>query len=233
MFSIITPLDTNRLKQFTVTKRLYDAMPEEKEFIIPTRTIDKVWPYLVENELTKDVIMVPYSHRKGFNCSKALNLGIQEATYDSVIITSPEVKPVTNVLEQLSGCIGANIVCEVADEGEDGKVKNILVSSSFRSDSPAMYFLAMFNKKDIESINGWDEDFMKGYSYEDNDFGERWKRAGLPWAVRDDIKGIHQYHQRSETIKGGMAINNQKFMDNNDKGIVWVDNGIIKGDGHR
>ena len=228
MFSIVTPLDTNRLEQFKVTKRLYDEMPQKKEFLIPTRSITKVWSYLQKNDLTKDVIMIPYFHRIGFNCSKALNLAVQEATYDSIIITSPEVKPVTNVLEQLSDCIGANIVCEVADEGEDGKVKDILVSSTFRADSPAMYFLAMFNKKDIESINGWDEDFMKGYAYEDNDFGERWKRAGLPWAMRDDIKGIHQYHQRSETIKNGTATNNAKFLDNNDKGIVWVSNGIIK-----
>lgn len=222
------PLDTNRLKQFKVTKRIYDEMPQKKEFLIPTRSIEKLDEYFTKHKLMKNVEFIPYEHKDGFNCSKALNLGVGNAMYNSVIITSPEVKPLTNVLEQLSGCIGANIVCEVADEGEDGKIKDILVSSTFRADSPAMYFLAMFNKRDILSINGWDEDFMKGYAYEDNDFGERWKRAGLPWAVRDDIKGVHQYHQRTETIRGGMAINNQKFIDNNDKGIVWVSNGIIK-----
>jgi hypothetical protein len=68
MFSIITPLDTNRLKQFKVTKRLYDEMPQKKEFLIPTRSITRVWSYLQKNDLTKDVIMIPYSHRIGFNC---------------------------------------------------------------------------------------------------------------------------------------------------------------------
>lgn len=228
MFSIVVPLDTNRLEQFKVTKRLYDAMPQKKEFLIPTRTIEKVWPYLQENDLVDDVFMIPYTHKKGFNCSKALNLGVAEATYESVIITSPEVKPTTNVLEQLSDCIGANIICQVADEGEDGRITQVLVSPGYRSDSPAMYFLAMFNKSDILKINGWDEDFMKGYAYEDNDFGERWNRAGIPFAVRDDIQGVHQYHPRSETIRGGMATNKLKFDDNNDKGVVKCVNGIIK-----
>lgn len=203
-------------------------MPQKKEFLMPTRTIEKVWPYLQENDLTDDVFMIPYTHKRGFNCSKALNLGVAEATYESVIITSPEVKPTTNVLEQLSDCIGANIICQVADEGEDGRITQVLVSPGYRSDSPAMYFLAMFNKSDIIKINGWDEDFMKGYAYEDNDFGERWNRAGIPFAVRDDIQGVHQYHPRSETIKGGMAINKMKFDDNNDKGVVKCVNGIIK-----
>jgi len=228
MFSIITPLDTNRLEQFKVTKRLYDSMDYKKEFIIPTRSYKGVKGYLLANNLAKDIRLIPYKHSSGFNCSKALNLGVRNAKYDSVIITSPEVKPTTNVLEQLSECIGSNVVCQVADENEDGSIGQILVSQIFRSDNPGMYFLAMFNKKDIESINGWDEEFMKGYAYEDNDFGERWNRAGLPFQVRDDIQGVHQYHPRSETIPNGTSINANHFYENSEKGIVWVDNGLTK-----
>jgi hypothetical protein len=228
MFSIITPLDTNRFEQFKNTKRLYDGMDYEKEFIIPTRKFKSVKGYLMANGLMKDVRLIPYTHSKGFNCSKALNLGVRHAKYDSVIITSPEVKPTTNVLEQLSECIGSNVVCQVADENEDGSIGQILVSRIFRSDNPGMYFLAMFNKKDIESINGWDEEFMKGYAYEDNDFGERWNRAGLPFQIRDDIQAVHQYHPRSETISNGTSINANRFHDNTEAGIVWVDNGLTK-----
>jgi predicted glycosyltransferase involved in capsule biosynthesis len=70
-----------------------------------------------------------------------------------------------------------------------------LVHKGFRDMTPAMYFLAMFNKRDIEAINGWDEAFMQGYAYEDDDFGQRWVRAGLPFQLREDIQGVHQYHQ--------------------------------------
>jgi GT2 family glycosyltransferase len=89
-----------------------------------------------------------------------------------------------------------------------------------------MYFLAMFRKEDIEKINGWDEEFMKGYAYEDNDFGERWIRAGIPFEIRDEIKALHQYHPRGETIRGGMAVNMQQFHDNTDNGVTYCDKGL-------
>lgn len=221
-------MDTDRLKQFTVTKRLYDKMPQKKEFLIPTRSYLEILEYLTDNDLLKDVRLFSYKIDKGFNCSKALNIGVRNAKYDHIVITSPEVKPLTNVLEQFEESLGRNIICNVDDEDESGKLSP-LVNRQFRGDSPAMYFLALFNKADIEKINGWDEDFMRGYAYEDNDFGERWKRAGLPYEIREDIKGIHQYHPRSETIPGGTNINFTKFNRNNSEGVVYCSNGLTKG----
>jgi hypothetical protein len=228
MFSIVTPLDANRLKQFHNTKLAYDAMPEVKEFLIPTRSFREVSEYLHENNLMKDARLIPYDHEKGFNPSKALNLGVKNASYDNIIITSPEVKPKTNVLEQLTAHIGENIVCQVFDQNEEGEEVMSLVNKSYRSDTPAMYFLAMFNKADIEVINGWDEDFMRGYAYEDNDFGARWVRAGLPFRVINEIQAVHQYHPRSETIHGGSAINMAKYHENTDKGVISPLNGLTK-----
>lgn len=227
MFSIITPLDTNRLEQFKETKRVYDTYPQVKEFIIPTRSYTDVKTYLENNDLMKDVVIVPYAHERGFNPSKALNLGVKKAKYDQVIITSPEVKPMTDVLPQLEGFIGKNVVCQVYDAKSDGEMGISLVNKMCRADDPGMYFLALFNKEDIKKINGWDEDFMKGYAYEDNDFGARWVRAGLPFEINEEIKALHQYHPRSETIKGGMIINQQKFYSNTDNGITYCKNGLM------
>lgn len=228
MFSIIAPMDTNRLTQFTKTKRAYDKMPQKKEFIIPTRSFKELKEYFTKHKLMKDVRLIPYEVKAGFNPSKAFNIGVREAVYDQIIITSPEVIPKTNVLEQLETLIGANVICRVWDENEKGEIAASLVHDGYRSETPAMYFLALFNKKDIEAINGWDEDFMKGYAYEDNDFGDRWKRARLPWLVRDDIEAIHQYHPRSETIKGGASVNFEKYHWNNDNNITYCANGLKK-----
>lgn len=225
MFSIVVPMDTNRLEQFTHTKRVYDTMLQKKEFLIPTRSADKVYEYLQENGLAKDVRLLPYMVERGFNCSKALNIGVRAARYERIVITSPEVNPTTNVLEQFSQDIDKNIICQVLDQDDKGNL-SVLVSKTFRGEDPSMYFLAMFQKKDIEKINGWDEEFMKGYAYEDNDFGARWVRAGLPFEVREDICAIHQYHPRSETVKGGMAINLQHFHDNTDAGVVQCKKGL-------
>ena len=202
-------------------------MPQEKEFIIFTREEFKVGRYLDDNKLMKDVRLFPYKVEHGFNPSKAFNLGVKEAKYENIIITSPEVKPITDVLEQLSKLLDKNVVCQATDQMEDGNLV-ALVNSSYRCESPYMYFLAMFRKEDIEKINGWDEDFMKGYAYEDNDFGDRWIRAGLPFEVHDEIQALHQFHPRGETIKGGMAINMQHYHDNTDAGVTYCKNGLTK-----
>lgn len=222
------PMDTNRLEQFTVTKRLYDKMPQKKEFIIPTRSYDGVVKYLRAKKLMKNVRLIPYVVEAGFNVSKALNLGVLASKYDQIIITSPEVMPKTDVLTQLEELIGQNVICQVWDEDENHKVIASLVHRGYRDMTPAMYFLAMFNKKDIKKINGWDEDFMLGYAYEDDDFGLRWARAGLPFTINENIQGVHQYHPRSETIPGGMGINFTKMNQNTDNGVIRCANGLDK-----
>jgi len=171
MYSFVFPMDDNRLEQFTNTKRLYDEMPQQKEFVIMTRNELKVARYLDDHKLMKDVRLIPYTIEKGFNPSKAFNIGVRNAKYDRIIITSPEVMPKTNVLEQFDSSPG-NLLCQVWDQDVAGKVTS-LVHKGYRDMNPGMYFLAVFNKSDIEQINGWDEDFMEGYAYEDDDFGMR------------------------------------------------------------
>ena len=225
MFSIVFPMDLDRLEQFTVTKRIYDKMPQIKEILIPTRSRFKLHKYLVGNNLMKDVRLIPYSVDRGFNCSKALNLAVRRSSYDRIVITSPEVKPITDVLAQFEKLPGVNILAKVDDEAEDGKLSP-LVNKSFRGESPAMYFLAVFNKKNIEQINGWDEEFMRGYAYEDNDFGERWMRAGLPFEIREEIQAIHQYHPRAETVPGGTNTNFTRFNENNNNQVIRCAKGL-------
>lgn len=231
MFSIVMPLDVNRLEQFKKTKRVYDKFPQKKQFLIPTRNYRAVRDYLNAYGLMKDVKLLNYLHDEGFNPSKALNLAVRKARYPYIVVTSPEVKPLTAVLRQFQEVRGTNVICQVYDEDETGAPKMhgdspSLVNSTFRNETPAMYFLALFNKADIEAINGWDEDFMKGYAYEDNDFGARWVRAGLPFTVRDDIQAIHQYHPRGETIAGGTTTNWNKFQENNANDTIRCENGL-------
>lgn len=228
MFSIISPMDSNRLEQFLVTKRIYDSFPEVKEFVIPTREKEKLMPFFKKHKLLKDVRFIPYTiETPGFNPTKALNIGVRNAKYDNLILTGPEVKPKTQVLEQLSQYLDRNIICQTFDEDYEGKLTS-LVNNHFRNDTPQAYFLGMFQKKDIEAINGWDEDFMLGYAYEDNDFGMRWVRAGLPFEVREEIQAIHQYHPRLETVRNGATTNQEKYYWNKDNNVIRPKNGLIK-----
>src|SRR3989344_1727538 len=85
MFSIIVPLDPNRLEQFKTTKRAYDEMPQTKEFIIPTRNESVIRQYFDRHELHKDAKIIPYTIEGGFNVSKALNIATREAQYPNTI----------------------------------------------------------------------------------------------------------------------------------------------------
>jgi hypothetical protein len=220
------PMDPNRFEQFKKVKKVYDSFPQEKEFLIPTRNANKVIDFLRENGLTKDVRVVPYTVEKGFNPSLALNLGVLHAQYETVIITSPEVMPTTDVLNQFSELEGKNVLAQVFDTDKDNNITISLINSRFRNDSPGIYFLAMFNKQDIEKINGFDLAFMDGYAWEDTDFGNRWVRASIPFEIHDEIQGVHLYHERSETIPDGWNINAMRTIYNNNNHVVIPERGL-------
>lgn len=229
MFSIVFPIALNRLELFKNSKNIYDKYPQQKEFVILTLDFDKVEAFLIDNNLTKDVTLIEYDLAKFTNPALAFNIGVRNAKYNQIIITSPEVKPKTNVLPQLETLLGHNVICQVFDQSAGGQEYS-LVNKNHRGHDPSMYFLAMFNKSDIEAINGWDENFMLGYAIEDVDFGARWMRAGLPFEVREDIQAVHQYHPRSETINNGEAINAQLFYDNRDNNVIYCQNGLVADD---
>lgn len=228
MFSIIMPCDTNRIHQLCKTLEAYAnyGVPEGTEFLLISRTITEL-PYIPQG---LNVRLINYTHTTGFNPSKALNIGVREAVNDRIIITSPEVKPITNVLNDLQFYPTQNVVCQVFDQNENGSISMSLVNSRFRTQHPGYYFLALFQKKDIQTINGWDEMFMLGYAWEDDDFGHRWLRAKIPFTVADHIQGLHQYHPRSETITGGW-VTNKVTLDRNDvKGIIRPKLGLKVGE---
>lgn len=229
MFSIIMPIDPNRLEQFNNTKRKYDEFPQEKEFLLITRHPNEIEDYLVSNNLMRDVRIIPYELEVFTNPSMAFNIGVRESKYNQIIITSPEVIPKTNVLPQLAEKIGKNVICQVFDQDAQGRWEQYsLVNTKHRGNDPSFYFLAMYNKADIISINGWDEDFMQGYACDDIDFGGRWMRAGLPFEVADEIQAMHQYHPRSETVHNGEAINAALFYKNRDNNVTYCLNGLDK-----
>ena len=219
------PIDDNRLEQFVRTKLVYDSFPETKEFVMPTRTYKTCRAFMKKHKLLKDVRLIPYEIETGFNPTKALNLAVRESNYDHLVVTGPEVKPTTQILEQFSKNINKNIICQVFDQDENGNLTS-LVNEHYRNTSPQPYFLALFQKSNIEQINGWDENFMGGYAYEDNDFGDRWIRAGIPFEIREYIQATHLYHPRLETVPGGLGVNQALYNKNQSEGVVKCKNGL-------
>ncbi len=195
--SIVMPCETGRIPLLLESMKAYEkfGIPEDVEFIIVSRTIKP-------NQLSFKHTLVNYKWEltpDWFNPSLALNLGVKAAKHDNIIITCPEVRPDTDCLNQLKQLPRGNYVCMVWDLNEDGSKRRVLVSKTFRKEHPGFYFLALYRREDIDAINGWDLEFMDGFAWDDNDFGERFARADLPFEIRNDIRAEHQYHGRVES----------------------------------
>lgn len=222
--SVIVPCEESRLDLFKITFSSYlkYGIPEnfQIEFLLISRSI-KDCPPIPNTRLIKYEYFGEY-----FNPSKAFNIGIREALYENVLIISPEVKPVTDIIGKFSTLERGNYVCSALDQQEDGKI-SVLVNSQYRSETPAMYFTALFKKEDILDINGWDENFCSGIAWEDDDFGARFVGAGKKFEILEDCKVLHMWHPRNY-MNVGWDINRIVFEINRTRNIIRCPNGIIK-----
>ena len=68
------------------------------------------------------------------------------------------------------------------------------------------HFTTAITRKNLESINGFDERYKYGMEFDDNEFLDRIKRKGLEIVNIDDPFSVHQYHQ---STYGGAIINGE------------------------
>ena len=73
------------------------------------------------------------------------------------------------------------------------------------------HFTTAVTRKNLESINGFDERYKYGMEFDDNEFLDRIKRKGLEIVNIDDPFSVHQYH--TSTYSG--AIVNGDYLDAN------------------
>ena len=48
----------------------------------------------------------------------------------------------------------------------------------------------------LRAIGGYDEGYMKGLCYDDDDISYRLWKLGLPFVFHDGVSGVHQFHER-------------------------------------
>jgi len=251
--SIIMPLSGERISQLFNTICAYESgesllnnkegiefvfVVEDSSYAKSKKKIQEVCTWCESLGFTAKIVQYDsatcdFYNTEYFNPAMALNYGVKECKFNSVIVTSPEIKPLCDVIGEFRQLEIGNYICKVLDESEDGGLnthggKKYLVGSDFRSKTPAMYFLAMFRKRDILKINGWDMRFMQGYCFEDEDFGNRFMRAGLTFEVKDNIQAIHQYHPRKNQGSDGWKRNKKLLESNNSEGLIRVQYGIEK-----
>ncbi|NUQ66109.1 MAG: hypothetical protein HUU20_26910 [Pirellulales bacterium] len=226
-FSVVVPCEEDRLALFANTLRRYRELGLERyryEFVVPTRTLRS--PGLLD-DLQVRHRLVPYSHRgETINPSMALNLGVRHSQHETIVVQSPEVIAVSDVLGQFAALPEGNYVAQVWDLGPAGRRERRLAVPDFIEYTAGAYFLAQFRRADLAAINGWDEDFMGGYCFEDNDFGRRWHAAGLPVQLREKIVAEHQWHPRTSGITPGWKRNCRLYYRKKARGETWCRRGL-------
>ncbi|NLX97358.1 MAG: hypothetical protein GXY83_14405 [Rhodopirellula sp.] len=228
-FSLVIPCESNRLDLLAKTVRRYRELGLDRypyEFVVPTRSLPSPGPL---DGLGIRHRLVRYDYQgESFNPAMALNLGVGHARHDTLIVQSPEVIAETDVLAQFSALPPGNYVAQVWDLGPTGRRERRLAVPDFIHDTAGAYFLAQFRRADLLAINGWDEDFMGGYCFEDNDFGRRWHTAGLPIELREEIVAEHQWHPRTAGTTPGWKRNCRLYHRKKARGRSWCDNGLEK-----
>lgn len=239
MISIVYPIKNRRVLFENTLQSIYRYLSDidfDFEIIITDSGSNDNIEETIKNWKNKlDIKYIKYTYKNlqpFHNPAFGINLGIQLAKYNSVILSFPEVQHVTNAIVQFKKHVGSNVLARVYDLDPQGQRYRLLYGSDTaeRKDNPGFYFLAMYNKTDFFSIGGIDEIYMNGIGYEDKDFGLRFNKARLKFTIDDNIIGEHQWHSR-EYQNGKQLENAQIFSKckNNNEQII-VNTKIIPGD---
>jgi len=142
--------------------------------------------------------------------AKAWNAGFDAATGDLYYCISSEVvQDEHNVDTARAGCEdGRTVVFGACHNSEPenlvvGAEPGLLVSSAMPR--PLGFIVCMPADK-VKLVQGFDETFMKGFWYDDDDFFLRLWRTGLDFVFDDKIHGVHIAHDRPDlATEEGMA----------------------------
>jgi GT2 family glycosyltransferase len=157
------------------------------------------------------------------------NRGVKECSGEFIVITNPETLHETNILNGLDNEFAKDpeqcIVCACKTLDKNGEMAGWYQHSIYR---PGMYYFCLaMSKKLYLDIGGFDEDFAEGHAFEDDDFRETIKKAGIRINQRDDLIACHQWHEprnvKDRTIKWerNKALYESKHGKYYEKAISW------------
>jgi len=177
-----------------------------------------------------------YNHSLGWTiCSFARNIGIKNTDAEIIITSEPELLFMTDVIAQMLKYHDENPSCVISagsiyhmqphtpmNYGFIKDPKSALHDTGFevheiqpRSYHPQKLvktegwvapFSALYEKKWLMDINGWDEDFPAIYAFDDTDLLTRLRINGLGQRICNDIECLHQWHNKLPLDTGGHAM---------------------------
>lgn len=175
-------------------------------------------------------------------CSMARNIGVKNAIGDIIITSEPELLFVTDIVKQMleerekhpNEVISAGVVyhAQVSTNFNPGLItdpvtalKDEIVEEyqiqprSYRQDgyvravNHQATFTALYEKKWIEMVGGWDESFPGAWGFDDIDLCTRLRIKGINQHICPRMEVIHQWHPHLPPhLQGPAMFANEKHM---------------------
>jgi glycosyltransferase involved in cell wall biosynthesis len=203
--------------------------------------------------IEKNKSLIPINSRTA-NPSLGFNVGAHNAAGDLLILTCPECYPladnIRNMQEHMqygrrnSYCFGkllkATPVVNLAMDrwypmDVDALTDKVpaAIEQCYISEINRLSFLyfAAIKKSALESVNGFDEEFMKGFSFEDDDFAQRVHRNGTILEWTDRCVALHQWHPLSKDIteKSDFDLNSRHYEENRKRSVIKANGPFLYG----
>jgi len=151
------------------------------------------------------------------NPALGINIAVKAAENDIIYKTDPECLPLSEtVLSALALFDPAAITffsVRLLNEIETKRFSlnalaakhPVSICDSELTDLPDLWFIserhrrpywygAVFSRELFMKIGGVDEEFLRGFAGEDDDWAERMQRAGADWRWNDSLRILHLYH---------------------------------------
>ena len=214
-YSILVPYH-NRARELQISLQSYSNryrnIRNDFEFIIVEdgKNADDIDKHVALKSVTANFSHLNITHfygDKAMNPAKHFNQAARNARGDIFILTNPETAIMTDVFGMLDGearlqdsyILGSCANCKNVCFGTDGMLSGELVLWYHHSQHRCTYlhFYSALSKETYFRVGGFDEEYIKGMSYDDSDFVNAVAYNDIPIIFRDDIYTMHIQHDIS------------------------------------
>jgi GT2 family glycosyltransferase len=178
-------------------------------------------------------------HRWYCNPCIPYNVGFRQSRGETVIIQNPECCHIGDILSHCNSNIDEQTYlsyhcwsCTKDDvkqlhQGQelDYIPKPKALWYNHAQHRPESYhFCTAITRNNLKKINGFDERFANGFSYDDNEFVQRIRNLQLNIKFVDQPHVIHQPHPKFLTMGSAVTDNRQLFYDLKNTGLITAPN---------
>jgi glycosyltransferase involved in cell wall biosynthesis len=171
----------------------------------------------LQEEFNLKLIRIDKKDKWWVNPCVSFNIGIKESKGDIIVLQNPECYHVGDVLSSIKEIITDDNYITLSTYSFTKNLSDIILNvdkeyllslpqvASGGSESLGWYnhikyrpkyfhFCSAITINNMNKLNGFDERYAHGISYDDAEIIERIKRLGLKLEIIDNVSVIHQYH---------------------------------------